>query len=388
MEHQRKGENLKFTIDKQELNSILDVVTTALATNPTTPVLGGVNFIAENGKIVVQATDLDNSCSIEANANISENGSTVLPGSLLHSIVKTLENKPVTVEVKDAKAHITCGQASFTTNTLNTDEFPAFPGIQSDAQIEIPITEFQTMLKKAIPSVAKNEAKGVFTGVQFEVKDSKIRATATDSYRVSITENKCESTSEFSVVIPPKFLVKLSTLNSSEENVTLAYNQNQVIVKTGEVTFICRKLSGAYPNVDQLINPNNETVVVLDRSILTTAIKRVSVLQDENTPVSLEVKQDGNTLRVSVSNNMAGDAVEEVSADCAGNDCKVGFDVNYLLDGLNGVDTGKVHIVIPSQNQPAHIHPCDDEGAASNAKETDDNMFEKGYLYLIMPVLS
>lgn len=382
---------MKITIDKSELDSILDVVITALPQNSTNPVLSGVKISAsDNGDITVQATDLDNSCSLVGRANVSEEGSSVLPGKLLQSIVKTLENEPVTIETDDTKSHITCGKATFTTNVLDESEFPVFPEIESDAQVTIPLTGFQDTLKKLITSTAKNEAKGVFTGVFVDVHDGKIRAVSSDSFRVALTENTCEDNSQFSAVIPPKFLVKISTLKSSDNNVTLAYNNNQIIVKTGDVTFICRKLSGDYPNIEQFIVPKDDTVVVLDKVPLLTALKRVSVLKDENTPVTVEVDQATHTMRISVLNTNAGDAVEDLSVDCTGKDCKVGFDTGYLIDGLDGTNTEKVHVVITSDNTPTHIRPYSSENdnvSFDEIKETSDNMLSKNYLYLVMPVL-
>lgn len=383
---------MKISLSKEQLCDALSVAVTAISNNSTLPVMAGVLVQAEEKEVVFEATDLDSSCKIITSALVEEEGQAVLPGKLFYDIVKTLEDSRVSITTDEIKAFITCEQAAFSTNVLNAEEFPGFPEIESLAKVEIPFEKFQTMVKKVIKAAAKDDSKGIFTGVFVEVKNSKVRAVTSDSYRVAVAEESVETPAdvEFSAVIPPHFLSEITSLNAKGEVMTLAYNENQVIIQTGEVTFINRRLQGQFPEYQKLINASNETTVVVDKSSLCAAIKRVSVLRDDNTPITFDVDIQKETLQLSVNASSSGVATEVLSVKCTGENCNVGFDASYLNDGLGAVSTNDVLLTLSANKQPAHIAPCvvkHEEFSFDEVKETADNMLKNKFLYLVMPVL-
>ena len=379
---------MKFSLSKEQLTNALSVAVTAISSNSTLPVMAGVLINTEDKEVTFEATDLDSSCKIVTSALIEEEGQAVLPGKLFYDIVRNLEDSRVSVTTDESKAFITCEKAAFSTNVLNVEDFPGFPEIKSETKIEIPCEKFQAMIKK----VMKAESKGVFTGVFVEVKQGKVRAVTSDSYRVAVAEESVEMAQEieFSAVIPPHFLNEIISVNSEKTNLTLAYNENQIIIQIGDVTFINRKIQGTFPEYQKLINSSNETTVVVDKQALVAAIKRVSVLRDDNTPIIFNADIREETLQLSVNTASAGAATEVLSVKCTGENCNVGFDATYLNDGLASVTTNDVLLTLSEKKQPAHIAPCvvsREEFSFDDVIETDENMLKNKYLYLVMPVL-
>ena len=383
---------MKISLSKEQLVDALSVAVTAISTNSTLPVMAGVLVRAEDKEVTFEATDLDSSCKVVTTALVEEEGEAVLPGKLFYDIVKTLEDSRVSITTDEAKAFITCEQAAFSTNVLDAEEFPGLPTVGCEEKVEIPCAKFQAMVKKVVRAASKDESKGVFTGVFVEVKGGKVRAVTSDSYRVAVAEESVETAAdvEFSAVIPPHFLNEITSVNSSEEPLTLAYNENQVIIQIGGTTFINRKLQGNFPEYQKLINPSNETTVVVDKKELTSAIKRVSVLRDENTPIVFDVDIAKETMQLSVNTAKQGAATEVITVKCAGEPCNVGFDATYLNDGINAVNTNDVLLTLSAKKQPAHIAPCvakREEFNFEDVLETEDNMLKNKFLYLVMPVL-
>ncbi len=383
---------MKISLSKEQLCDALSVAVTAISNNSTLPVMAGVLVRAEDKSVTFEATDLDSSCKIVTSALVEEEGQAVLPGKLFYDIIKTCEDSRVCVTTDEAKAFITCEQAAFSTNVLNAEEFPGFPDVETISKIQIPFDKFQTMVKKVIKAASKDDSKGIFTGVFVEVKEGKVRTVTSDSYRVAVAEENVETDDgvEFSAVIPPHFLNEITSLNAAGEMMTIAYNENQVIIQTGEVTFINRRLQGQFPEYQKLINASNETTVIVDKSTLVSAIKRVSVLRDENTPITFDVDIQKETLQLSVNASSSGVATEVLSVKCTGENCNVGFDAGYLNDGLGAVSTNDVLLTLSANKQPAHIAPCVvklDDFSFDEVKETQDNMLKNKFLYLVMPVL-
>ena len=383
---------MKISLSKEQLTDALGVAVTAISTNSTLPVMAGVLVRAEEKEVTFEATDLDSSCRIVTTALVEEEGEAVLPGKLFYDIVKTLEDSRVSITTDDAKAFITCEQAAFSTNVLDAEEFPGIPKVQEECSVQIPAAKFQAMVKKVVRSASKDDSKGVFTGVFVEVKDGKVRAVTSDSYRVAVAEETADIAAgvEFSAVIPPHFLNEITSINAADEALTLAYNENQVIVQIGGTTFINRKIQGTFPEYQKLINSSNGTTVVVDKHALNAAIKRVAVLRDDSTPIVFDVDIEKETLQLSVNTSKSGAATEVLAVKCTGEDCNVGFDAGYLNDGLAAVNTNDVLLTLSANKQPAHIAPCvakRDEFTFDDVLETDDNMLKNKFLYLVMPVL-
>ena len=383
---------MKISLSKEQLVEALSVAVTGISTNSTLPVMAGVLIKADEKEVTFEATDLDSSCQFVTTALVEEEGRTVLPGAFLLKTIKTCEDSRVTIVTDDKMAFITCEQASFSMPVLNANEFPGFPEIQCDSKIEIPCEKFQMMIKKVIKAASKDESKGVYTGVLVEVKEGKVRAVTCDTYRVAIAEETVETAAgvEFSAVIPPHFLNEITGINGKNETLTLAYNENQVIVQIGRTTFINRKLQGEFPPYQKIINTKNETTVIVEKTALMAAIKRVSVFIDENTPIVFDVDIEKEIMQLSVSTPTSGTATELISVLCTGESCNVGFKGTYINDGLASVTTNDVLLTLSAKKEPAHVAPCvvkRDEFSFDEVKETEENMLNNKFLYLVMPIL-
>lgn len=383
---------MKFTLAKEELTNALSFAVSAISTNSTLPVMSGVLIKASEGKVIFEATDLDSSCKIVTSALVDEEGSSVLPGKIFFDIAKSLEDASVTVATDDSKATITCEQAVFATSVLNANEFPGFPHIQTNARVEIPFAKFQTMVKKVVKSTSRDDSKGIFTGILLEVKDGKVRAVASDSFRVAIAEETIEvgGDSEFEAIIPPHFLSGITSLSADDKTVCIAYNENQVLIVVDNITFINRRLQGQFPDYKRLISPSNETTIVVDKQSLIKAVKRVSVLRDENAAIVFDVDVEKEYLQLSINNSSNGAASEIIPVKASGVNCTVGFDSGYLMDGLSSVGTNDVLITLSAGRQPTHVAPCVESRenfSFDNVFETTENMLKNKFLYLVMPVV-
>ena len=382
---------MKFAIAKKELQDALSVVIAGVATNSTLPVMAGIYVNAENDEVSFESTDLDFSCHVSVGAAVEEAGQTVLPGKLFFDIVKNLEDARVSVSADDQKAFITCDQTAFSTNVLNPSEFPKFPKIETTEGIEFELSKFQTMIKRVSKTVAKDESKGVFTGVFLRLKDSSVSAIASDAIRVSIALEKTDAAKdkEFDAILPIHFLNEICSIADAGQQIFIGKNENQIVIKVDNATFINRRLAGDFPDFDKLINANNETTVVVNRHSFVSAIKRVSILKSDTTPVYINVDAEKQVMQVSLNADSGEVATEVVQAKCFGDSGTIAFDGANLMDGLTAAGTNDILFTFSSGPVPAHVAPCivnADEATFDEVKETDDNMMKNKYLYLLMPI--
>ena len=199
---------MKFSINQSELQDALAVVLKGIATRSTLPILSGIYLDAHNDNLTLQATDLELSIQFTIPALVEEGGRSVFPGKLFFDIVKNLPDAAVHVETGEDSAVITCDASSFSIKTLDAEDFPGFPHVDTQQAISIPFSQFSSMVKRVARVVSKDESRAILTGVLITFEGETLKMVATDSYRLAITEAQLgEPAAEgFQAVISGSFL--------------------------------------------------------------------------------------------------------------------------------------------------------------------------------------
>lgn len=363
---------MKFTINKSELQNALTIVQKGISTRSTLPVLAGILLDAQSDRLILQSTDLELSIQYTVAALIEEEGKTVVPGKLFLDIIKNLPEAAIHVDSKDGEAHITCETSSFSIKTLNYEDFPGFPKVETNQNIQIPFGQFSKMVQRVSKVVSKDESRAILTGVLITTESNSLRMVATDSYRLALTEVDLPEgqTSEFEAVIAGNFLNDVASLNSSDEPVEIALSENQIVVKYQSTTFINRRLEGNYPNYKQLIPEGYDSKAVMDLQTLSSSVKRAAVMSTTTSPMKFNLNKASQTIQISVNSADIGSVQETLVCEIEGDDMEIAFNSSYVIDGLNVIKTDKVALEIQSSLKPGIFRAAEPER----------------YLYLIMPV--
>ncbi|MDP2183391.1 MAG: DNA polymerase III subunit beta [Actinomycetota bacterium] len=362
---------MRFTVARGELLESLSAASRGLSSRSTLPILSGILVSSKGSEVVFQATDLEISVRSSVAANVEKEGQAVLPGKLISDIVRSLPEAAVTVFLEGDTASIACGQSSFTVKTLPADDFPKFPEVSADTQIDVPTKVLSSVASRVSRAVSRDETRPVLTGVLVVVDGPSLRMVATDSYRLAVKEIILEKSGPtLEVVIPGKALDEVSRLSAGTESVHIGVAENQVSFSFGTTVFVTRRIEGTFPNYKQLIPKETETTVLVGREDLYAAVKRVSLLAQQNTPLRLSVSAEDQTLSLSATTQDIGDASEDLMVSASGPDVEIAFNHAFLADGLNSTDSESVSVEIVSPLKPGVIRAKEDEG----------------FLYLLMPV--
>lgn len=363
---------MKFSINQSELQNALSVVLKGIATRSTLPILSGIYLDAHDDTLTLQATDLELSIQYSVSALIEETGKAVVPGKLFSDIVKNLPDAAVHVEAEDDSAVITCDTASFSIKTLDAEDFPGFPHVDVQQEIDIPFAQFASMVKRVARTVSKDESRAILTGVLITLEDSMLKMVATDSYRLAITETQLEDSAaeEFQAVISGSFLQEIASLPRSDENLKLALAENQIVVTYHDTVFINRRLEGNFPNYRQLLPDSYVTRVSMDVGHLIAGVKRTSLLGQTSSPVRFDINIASQTAQLSAVAQDVGSAQETLSCEGEGEDVEIAFNYAYVLDGLSSVNTDNVYLEVQSSLKPGIFKSAEGEN----------------FLYLVMPV--
>jgi DNA polymerase-3 subunit beta len=364
------GSGMKIVCSRDELGASLGVVARAVSTRTAVQILSGILLRAEADGLYVAATDMELSVRTSLQAQVEGEGAVVVPGRLLLDIARGLPESEVTIEHREEEGlvRITCGPSNYRLNTYSAADFPRLPETEG-AQIH---TLERSRLLEAVTrvqrSASRDESRPVLTGILLRFEPGKIVAAATDSYRLSVRETPVEGElPELEAIIPARALAELARIAAGEGELQLGIQENQVLFGIDGVWLATRRIDGQFPNYKQLLPESFEHELTLPRQELLDVVRRVSVLAQRNSPLRLRFA-DGE-LTVSARTQDVGEASEALPVAYTGEPLEIGFNADFLRDGLESVTGDEFVLKLISPLRPAVMTSSGDD-----------------FTYLIMPI--
>ncbi len=363
---------MRFSINQSEFQNAIAVVLKGIATRSTLPILSGIYMEAHSDHLTLQATDLELSIQYTVPALVEEEGKSVFPGKLISDIVKNLPDAAVHVDAGEEGAIITCDTSSFSIKTLDAEDFPGFPHVDTQQRISIPFNQFSSMVKRVARVVSKDESRAILTGVLITLEGQTLKMVATDSYRLAITETTLDEASAegFQAVIAGSFLQELASLARTDGDISIALAENQIVVTYQDTVFINRRIEGNFPNYRQLLPDSYATRVKVNLDHLVSGVKRASILGQQSSPVKFSIDMGSQSIQLSAAAQDVGSAQETISCSGEGESVEIAFNYTYVLDGLGSVATDDVYLELQSGLKPGIFKSGEGEN----------------FLYLVMPV--
>lgn len=382
---------MNFKVDQKELSKSLNVVVKGIQNNTTNEVLSGILIKTASDSVTLESTDTQYFTRVKLSAQVEDEGRAVFPGRLFCDIVKSLEDGIVNIKTDEAKSYISCTNSIFSTSIMEWSDFPEFPEIRSDRSVKIDISQFSSLAKQVSKFVSKDDSSGALTGVYFEIGDGKIRATATDGFKFCSAERTLSDSAiseDFNIVVPVHFLNEIVGLGLEDGVITIYENDTQVILEINNMIFINRKLEGEYPNYKQMIEHQDETTIVVEKSDFLAAVKRASLLKSESAPMTIEVDVDNDFVQLSAANAAVGNVREVVKSLNYGESLQVTVDMMYVIEGISVMNEKKLAISLSAERKPIFIRGISENinPEQENVIMTPVNAYANGALFLMMPL--
>jgi len=365
---------VKITLDRDAFLAQLQTVTRVASTRSAIQALSGVQLRADESGCELRATDNDVSLRVPLEAEIGRPGVVILPGRLLLDVARSLPSASVSVEYRTAEhdVELISGNARFHIRTLHADDFPTFPEPDPAVAISLPTAAFIETAVKVSGSASKDETRPVLTGILVSAAGKEVKMVATDSYRLSVKETVLESelTGSFEVNVPARALQELARIaaHGTEDMISVSVRQNQVVFVLGRAVLSSRLIDGQFPNYRQLLPESFEHELRIPADELGEVVRRISLLAQKNAPLRLAFAE--GELTVSAQTPDVGEAQEALPVAFHGEPLEIGFNPEFLRDGLGAVEGGDVVVKLISPLRPGLLEAGDGSG----------------FLYLIMPI--
>jgi DNA polymerase-3 subunit beta len=373
---------VKFRVERDALADAVAWTAKSLPSRPSVPVLAGVMLRVSDGMLHVSGFDYEVSSQVTVEIQGDADGAALVSGRLLAEITKALPAKPVDIAAVGAHLELVCGSARFTLPTMPVEDYPTLPAMPASAGT-VDAAAFAAAVAQVAVAAGRDETLPMMTGVRIELNGSTLAMLATDRYRLALREMQWRpGDPEISInaLVPARTLNDTAkTLGPLGGDVTLALahggaGEGMIGFSAGTRRTTSRLLDGAnYPPVRSLFPATHNAQAQVPVASLIEVVRRVALVAERTTPVLLSFSSDG--LVVEAGGSEEARASEAMEATFTGEPLTVGFNPQYLVDGLINLAAPTALLSFVDAYKPAVISPAGEDGDVI-----------PGYRYLIMPI--
>ena len=373
---------MKVTVNAGDLLAIMRSAVKVAPTKPTMPVLASVRLRAEDGRLWVEATDLDVTLIDRIDGDVSEPGAVCVAAKMLAQVLAKMPDGRLSLAFEGERLAVSVEGGPRVDAVATGDHgWPELPQAPDCEPMVIDGGSLSRLLGAVRHAVSTDESRPNLNGVFLRATGSVLRAVATDGHRLAQAELAHDAPERDGVILPAKGIDRL--MDAGTGDVALRFVGNSVCVglPTGAVLFV-RLIDAAFPDYHQVVPKGRCEPVRFDAAALTRTLGVAGVLASERTHGVRLAFDDCGEVEASSDNPDLGKAVDRVAFDgpCPMDGEKptvVGCNVAYLAQAIAATGADVVAVSVTEGLAPLTVRPWAGDGEQAP---------EVGSLHVIMPM--
>ena len=363
---------MKVSCLQENLAKGLSIVGRAVSTRSTLPVLANVLLVTDNGRLKLSATNLEIVVTCWIGAKVEEEGSITIPHRTFSDLVGTLPQERVDLDlnVPNQTVHITCARTEAEIKGIDAQEFPLIPEPDQNNRIRIETDVFKQMINQVALAAATDDTRPTLTGVSTTFEGSQMLMVATDGFRLSMRSAHIPGYVEksFDVIIPARALLELARVMSDDADavyVSLPEGRNQIIFDMDNIVLVSQLIDGNFPDYTPIIPKGTNTRTIMGTAEFRKACKTAEIFARESSHTARVRIEPGGDLApgsalIAATSTETGSNEAQIDANVEGEPIEIAFNVRYMTDVLNVIDTPQVALETTSPMDPGVIKPVGD----------------------------
>ena len=349
---------MNFKIQREALLKPLQTICGVVERRQTLPILSHVLLVSDGEQLTITATDLEVEMIAKTNVESNTAGEITVPARKFLDICKTLpDDCLIDFKLDGERAILKAGKSRFTLSTLPANDFPNIDVADDGSEFTIKESAFKSIIDHTQFAMAQQDVRYYLNGLMLEISNDKLRSVATDGHRLAMCEIDANAASIESkqIILPRKGVSELARLLEDIDNdVAIEIGNNHIRMKFNQLIFTSKLIDGKFPDYQRVLPQNSDKNLVLDREMFRQALTRASILSNEKYR-GIRLLMDNNIMRIVANNPEQEEAEEQVELDYNFEPLEIGFNVTYLLDALNAINTSEVNIALSDSNSSCLI---------------------------------
>jgi len=375
---------MKISVLQDRLAHGLSIVSRAVSPRSTLPVLSNILVATDEGRLRLSATNLELGITAWITAKIEEEGSTTVPARTFTDLVSTIppDRTDMTLLEDTETLNIKSGSLNTDIKCIDAQEFPPMPAPDLDSGIEINVSDLREMIRQVVFAASHDEARPILTGVLITIEGDQLTMAAADGFRLSVRSASLSAAvpAPVKAVVPARALSELARISSDGSDVITMFlppGRGQVIFRTDSAELVSQLIEGTFPDYQQIIPKNNQTRTILNTAAFLKACKQAEIFAREGSLIAQISITPGDEemspaqVEITGQSEETGSSQSVLDATVDGPDLIIAFNVRYLREVLDVINTPNVALETTKSTSPGVIRPVGGE---------DD------FLHVIMPM--
>ncbi len=371
---------MKFIVSSTGLFSHLQAISRVINSKNSLPILDCFLVELTDGVLALTASDSETtlSTSLEVNEN-DGNGRFAVSSKTILDALKEIPEQPLEfiVNMENLEITVKYQNGQYSLMGQNADEYPQAPSMSEDAvNVTLGAQVLLTGINRALFATADDELRPVMNGIYFDITTENITFVASDGHKLVRNKTFVARGDEKAAFILPKKPASLlkNLLPKEQGDAEVKFDSRNAMFTLENYTMVCRLIEGRYPNYNSVIPQGNPHKATIDRLMLLSALRRVSVFSSQASSL-IKLRLNNNSIQISAQDiDFSTSAEETLSCQYAGNDLSIGFKSTFLIDILNNISAQEVVMELADPSRAGVIIPAEQE-------ENED------LLMLLMPMM-
>lgn len=363
---------MKFEINQQILNNLINICIKAI-NNKNIPILSCFYLEVIDNKLKIIGTDSFTTIEKETEVKSEKNGKIVVPARIFSEIIRKIGSSLINIEYleKDNSINIKSNKIKFNVKCLNVLDYPLLEKDNFTKQFKLNSNLLKEMISHTIFAVSKDENRKALTGINLDIQNNEITMAALDLYRIAVIKKQIELNENLNITIRGDSLSELSKILSSynDMDIDIEVSNNFIMFKIDNLSFISRLIDDKFLDYKRAIPDKYKIELIINNLNFYNAIDRVSLMCNEEIKNSIIMDIENNEIVISSQANK-GDAKENIECEKNGNDVKIAFNPQFILEALKVIDETNIELKIIDS-----INPC-----LIQAKNNKD------FMYMLLPI--
>ncbi len=345
---------MKFTCEKNAFAREISFAQEIIASKNALSIMSNVLLEASEGSLSLKATDIKVSFETAIPVDTVESGSVTVFCDKLSGILSSIPEGDIEVDQDDQKVVVkpTFKKVRFQLKTISSEKFPELPEAPDEAFFALPARDLKDMIAQVVFAVSNDETRYFMNGVYLEKVEGGLVMVATDGRRLAFAKKAFDSPiPDFKgVIVPPKVLSLIAKRAPDEGLVALAVTDKNIFVRFGSYRISSVLIEGQFPNYQKVIPESQKTSVLLKRSDLLEALKRVSIFVEQKSCRTF-FSLSGGLLVLSSEESEIGTAREEIPCRYDGPDLTIALNYKYVEDPLKQIGSENIVLEFTEPNR-------------------------------------
>ncbi len=348
---------MKFETNIEQFAAAVTIAARFSEKRPNLPVLASILIVAESGRLLLRATNLECGVEVTTLAKVAENGTVAVPAAVLSGFMSNTQGKTIHAELVGEVFHIETDRASASIKTIPHEDFPILPKVSAERSFTGKSADLARAIRSVVYCASTSAVKPELQSILLYGEGGKMTAVATDSFRLAEKTTTLRAGGSLpQLLIPARNAIELMRiLETTKDDIELYYNDNQLSTHIDGMFYTSRLIDGSFPNYQQIIPKTFSTEAVILREDMLSALKALSIFTDKFSQITLTVSPEKKAVLLTSRNPDVGEQTSSIHATISGEELTMSFNSHYLADSLRSIVGESVRIQANGAGKPIVI---------------------------------